>query len=150
MTVLGLDVASADWKSNGSAVITFDAETRVFEGVIAPAIAWPECDLTPAILADVIDTFVRSNGICAVSLDGPQGWRDPSTAPGTPGVGRRCEYQCRTQGKTGVYPRTYPRTQRTWFEFCVDLFGALLAKPGVMLADPDPLAVAPAVGYVVL
>jgi hypothetical protein len=69
-------------------------------------------------------------------MDGPQGWRDPATPEGTPGVGRRCEYECRTQGKTGAYPRTYPGTQRPWIEFCIDVYADLLARRGVALADP--------------
>jgi Protein of unknown function (DUF429) len=69
-------------------------------------------------------------------MDGPQGWRGPATPAGAPGVGRRCEYECRTQGKTGAYPRTYPGTQRPWIDFCIEVFANLLARPGVALADP--------------
>jgi hypothetical protein len=140
-TVLGIDLGSAKWSSVGSATIEFDGEAHVFTRVVAGAIAWPTVPLTPGALADVIDAFARREGVRAVALDGPQGWRDPATAEGTRGVGRRCEYECRTQGKTGAYPRTYPETQRVWIEFCVDVFAKLLANPGVELADP---AVAPA------
>jgi uncharacterized protein DUF429 len=135
-TVLGIDLASSKWSSVGSATIEFDDEAHVFTRVMAGAITWPEIPLTPEALADTIDVFTRREGVCAVALDGPQGWRDPATVEEMPGVGRRCEYECRTQGKTGVYPRTFPGTQRAWIEFCVDVFAKLLAKPGVVLADP--------------
>jgi hypothetical protein len=135
-TVLGIDLASAKWSSVGSATIDFDDELNTFTRVVAGAIAWPTGPLTPDALADAIDAFARREGVRAVALDGPQGWRDPATPEGTRGVGRRCEYQCRTQGKTGAYPRTYPGTQGTWIEFCVDVFAKLLARPGVVLADP--------------
>jgi len=135
-TVLGIDLASAKWSSVGSATIEFDDEADAFTSVVAGAIAWPALPLTPAALADAIDAFARRKGVCAVALDGPQGWRDPATPEGTRGVGRRCEYECRTQGKTGAYPRTFPGTQRAWIEFSVEVFANLLARPGVALADP--------------
>jgi len=148
-TVLGIDLASTKWSSVGSATIGFDDEANSFTRVVAGAIVWPAAPLTPDALADATDAFARREGVCAVALDGPQGWRDPATTEGAPGVGRRCEHACRTQGKTGAYPRTFPSTQRKWIEFCVEVFANLLARPGVELADP---AAAPSAltNYVVL
>ncbi len=148
-TVLGIDLASSKWSSVGSATVEFDDEANTFTRLVAGAITWPTVPLTSGALADAIDAFARREGVCAVALDGPQGWRDPATPEGTAGVGRRCEYECRTQGKTGVYPRTFPGTQRKWIEFCVEVFADLLAGPGVALADPaaDPGSSG---GYVVL
>lgn len=145
--MLGIDLASAKWSSVGSATVEFDEEefTRVLPG----AIAWPGVPLTPQALADAIDGFARREGICAVAMDGPQGWRDPATPEGTKGVGRRCEYDCRTQGKTGAYPRTYPGTQRAWIEFSVDVFADLLGRPGVALGDPTAAA-KPPTSYLVI
>lgn len=134
--VLGIDLASSKWSAVGSATIEFDDEADRFTRVVAGAIRWPAAALTPEALADSIDAFARREGVCAVALDGPQGWRDPATPAATPGVGRRCEYMCRTQGKTGVYPRTFPGTQRGWIAFCVEVFANLLGRPGVALADP--------------
>jgi hypothetical protein len=134
--VLGIDLASSSWEAVGSATVTFDAKCGEFVEVVAGAIDWPQTALTPHALAGAIDSFARNEQICAVAMDGPQGWRDPATPDGTPGVGRRCEYECRTQGKTGAYPRTYPGTQRPWIEFCVDVYADLLARSGVALADP--------------
>jgi Protein of unknown function (DUF429) len=135
---LGIDLASSSWASVGSATVAFD-DAGAFTEVVAGTIAWPAVPLTPRALADAIDLFVRRHRICAVAMDGPQGWRDPETPVGTPGVGRRCEYECRTQGKTGIHPRTYPGTQSAWIEFCVAVFAELLSKPGVVLADPVAL-----------
>jgi hypothetical protein len=145
--VLGIDVASSSWAANGSALIEFDETT--FGRVVAPAIKWPSEQLTSASLAAAIDAFARDSAIDAIALDGPQGWRDPDTAAGTPGVGRRCEYECRTQGKVGVYPLTYPRNQRLWIEFSIRLFDELLARPGVILAGDTPVHRSTD-GYVVL
>jgi len=116
-------------------VIAFDDSSGRFASVTPDAIQWPRVALNPESLADAIDTFVRETGVCVVALDGPQGWRDPDTEAGQPGVGRHCEYLCRTPGKTGTYPRTYPGNQRPWIEFSIELFASLLAKPEVELAD---------------
>lgn len=147
--VLGIDLASASWADNGSALLELDADKTRFVSVTPGAIAWPSSPLTASALADAIDAFARSRGVSAVALDGPAGWRDPSTPPELPGVGRRSEYSCRTQGKTGAYPQTYPRTQRAWIEHCIEVFDALLAKPGVVLAN-EPDAAPPAGGYMLL
>jgi hypothetical protein len=147
--VLGIDLASSKWSSVGSATIEFDLDEKTFTTVASGAIAWPAIPLTPEALADAIDRFARSAKVSAVALDGPQGWRDPATPDGTPGVGRRCEYECRTQGKTGPYPRTYPGTQRRWIEFCIEVFASLLARPGAVLAEPGAVADAND-GYLVL
>jgi len=148
-TVLGIDVASSKWSAVGSATVEFDDEANAFTRVVAGAITWPAVPLTAEALADAIDAFARREGVRAVALDGPQGWRDPATAEGTPGVGRRCEYECRTQGKTGAYPRTFPGTQRAWIEFSVEVFANLLARPGVELAEPA-LKPSASTSYVVL
>ncbi|HYV67110.1 MAG TPA: hypothetical protein VE964_12770 [Myxococcales bacterium] len=147
--VLGIDLASSKWSSVGSATVEFDGRAARFTRVVPGAIAWPATELTPGALADAIDQFARREGVCAVALDGPQGWRDPATPDDTPGVGRRCEFECRTQGKTGIHPRTFPGTQRGWIEFCVDVFAHLLGKPGVALADPAGCAAGPG-AYVIL
>lgn len=145
-TVLGIDVASASWSDVGAAALDFH-DHRISAIVPAP-IAWPGTPLTPEALAFAIDNFARKNSVSAVALDGPQGWRDPDTALNLPGVGRRCEYLCRAQGKTGVYGRTYPGTQRNWIEFSIELFKQLLSLPGVILADRE--GVRAAEGYLVL
>lgn len=133
--VLGIDVASANWSSIGTAAIDFNDDDKRFIGVYPGVIEWPATALTPQALADVVDRFARDNEVSAVALDGPQGWRSPDTPAGEFGVGRKCESCCYTQGKTGVYPTTYPGNQRPWIEFSIDLFAALLRKPGVELAN---------------
>jgi hypothetical protein len=146
--VLGVDLASGKWSDNGSALLELDRDR--FTGLTAPAIVWPSRTLDPGAMAAAIDAFARAEGVCAVSLDGPQGWRDPGTPDGTPGVGRRCEYACRTQGKTGVRPVTFPSTQRPWIEFCIEVFDRLLALPDVSLANDPAHLMAPKTGYVLL
>ncbi len=147
---LGIDLASANWRSNGSATIEFDVAQKTIARVITPAVTWPTGPLNARAMARAIDAFARKNGISAVALDGPQGWRDPKTPPGVPGVGRRSEYECQTQGKAGVYPNTYPGNQRPWIEFSVDVFSELLANPGVALTDAGSLRAPPTSGYLLL
>jgi hypothetical protein len=150
LKVLGIDVASAEWSSIGNAVITFDSRSQTFQGVQAGVIRWPTAKLTASVLANALKDYARRNGVCAIALDGPQGWRDPGTPEGTPGVGRRCEYESRTQAKTGVYPMTFPGNQRPWIEFCIDVFAELLEAESVFLADPTAPRSAPSDGYLLV
>lgn len=150
LKVLGIDLASSEWSSIGNAVLTFDSASQTLQNVQAGVIQWPTHALTASELATAIDDYARADGVCAIALDGPQGWRDPATPEGTRGVGRRCEYECCTQAKTGVYPMTFPRNQRPWIEFCVDVFAELLERDRVLLADPTLERSAPREGYLLV
>lgn len=150
MRSLGIDVASSTWGNNGSALVEFDVSANIVSRVVPGAISWPEDPLSPHALARAIDEYAQSNGVRAIALDGPQGWRDPSTDPGLPGVGRRCEYESRTQGKTGIYPTTYPGNQRSWIEFSIELFDELLRIGNASLADSLPSSQAPSSKYYLL
>jgi len=129
MRALGIDLASSFWAANGSALVEFSPLR--FERAACGAIRWPSAPLSARALAEAIDDHARSQGATAVALDGPQGWRDPASS--APGVGRSCERACRTQGKTGVWPKTYPGTQRAFFEFCIEVFAELAGKPYAVL-----------------
>ncbi len=133
--VFGVDLASASWSDNGSAVLTFTVGGQTWNGIKIPALAWPDSQLTPAGMAKAIDDFALANGVAAVALDGSQGWRAPETPEGTPGVGRRCEWRCHTQGKTGIAGKTYPQTQCGWVTFCIDVFEELLSLGHTQLGD---------------
>lgn len=85
-------------------------------------------------VADAIDAFALANGVAALSIDGPQGWRDAG-APVEQGVGRACERRARTLGKTGVAGTTFPANQIGWIGFSIELFDELLRRPHVRLAN---------------
>jgi hypothetical protein len=89
-------------------------------------------------MARAVDEAAHEHDALAVALDGPHAWRDPATPPDAPGAGRRAEFALATQGKLGVHPLTYPRTQRAWCELSIDVFDALLALPQVNLAPDRP------------
>ena len=137
--VLGIDLACRAWRDNGSAVLEFrPGENPAWVAVTPGAIQWPQAPtaLTAQAMAAHILQFVTENKIRAISLDGPQGWRDPVRGPANRrGVGRWCEYLARCQGKVGQYGRTYPRTQRGWFTFCIDVFAILRRHEGIALAE---------------
>lgn len=137
--VLGIDLACRSWRDNGSAVLEFQpGENPAWVAVRPSAIVWPQAPLSPSPqgLANHILQFVTENKIHAISLDGPQGWRDPFPEPATrPGVGRWCEYLAHCPAKAGGFGVTYPAAQMGWFEFCVELFAALRANPLIALAE---------------
>ena len=137
--VLGIDLACKDWSDIGSALVGFDRHR--FTEAMPGAITWPAADLTPSAAADAIDAFARARGVAAISIDGPQGWRDPAAPARRKGVGRACEYATRTPGKTGTHGVAYPSTFLRWIQFSIDVFADLLARPDVaLLNDPggDP------------
>ena len=109
-------------------------------------VPWPETGRPSAAeLARAIDGFARANEIRAVSIDGPQAWRDPRRPP-SEGVGRACERATRTPGKTGA-GRTFPENYLAWTTLSLELFAALRALPGVEVADSED---ARAASYLVL
>jgi hypothetical protein len=124
--VLGIDLASSSWKNNGSALLSFTSGNNPeWIQVEYNCISWPNLGITPEAMANTIENFVKQHGIHAVSLDGPQGWRDP-ISENLKGVGRFCEYEANCQGKTGVYGKSYPQTQCKWMSFCIEVFALLL------------------------
>lgn len=135
LMVLGVDLAYTNWPGNGSATITFhDAQ---WQDCSTGVIGWPDGPITPQAMVKTIDDFVCSKGIAGVSLDGPQGWRDPR-AQGPPerlGVGRLCEYETQTPGKTGTYGTGYPRSWAHMANFCAQVFEGLLQTGRAILAN---------------
>ena len=145
-SVLGIDLACRSWKDIGSAVVAFD--TQCFTKAIPDAIDWPAENLTPSTVARAIDAHARSHQVAAVSIDGPQGWRDPAASSTRKGVGRVCEYLTHTPGKTGPRGVAYPRTFLRWIQFSIEVFSELLEHPDVVLAnDPSGDVPAPQSGY---
>jgi hypothetical protein len=135
MRVLGVDLACS-WASQGSALLEFDGGrwTNCRPG----AIEWPDEACDPSAVAQAIERFTIEHHVQAVSLDGPQGWRDPTTVRRF--VGRQCELETHTPGKTGTYYTTYPRTWRRWVGFCIDVFARLLGgNRAILVNDPAHL-----------
>jgi hypothetical protein len=128
--VLGIDLAT-NWRSIGSAVLSFDGARWI--NCTTGAIVWPRSTCDAAAIADAILGFALENNISAISLDGPQGWRDPLT----PGrfVGRECERLTRTPGKTGTFGVAKPQTWIRWIQCSIDVFEHLLGTQHAILAN---------------
>ncbi len=121
LKVLGVDLACKSWGDNGTCLLSFETETQSWDTVILNCVRWPQHELTAQNMAKALHQFIRQEHLAGISLDGPQGWREPN-APARPGVGRLCEYEARCQGKTGEYGITFPRPQFTWIKYCIDVF----------------------------
>ena len=139
--VLGIDLACRSWDDIGSALVAFKNEC--FRNAVPGVMAWPSEDLTPAAVARCIDVFARDRDVAAVSIDGPQAWRDPTTPAKRPGVGRACEYETRTPGKTGTCGVAYPSTFLRWIRFSISVFAELLSRHDVVLVNDDASDIAP-------
>ena len=139
--VLGLDLACRSWNDIGSALVAFGG--GCFRDAVPGVMAWPTEGLTPSAVARCIDVFARDRDVAAVSIDGPQAWRDPTTPSDRPGVGRACEYETRTPGKTGTRGVAYPSTFLRWIQFSIDVFAELLRRPDVALVNDRAANIAP-------
>ncbi len=138
LRVLGVDLASKSWSDSGSAILEFQISPQPkWLSAQYGCIEWPDCDLTSAAMAEVIHSYVAENMLDAVSLDGPQGWREPKPEI-RGGVGRWCEYLAACPGKTGKYGKTYPGTYRNWIQFSLEVFETLIDRSDFQLANnPD-------------
>ena len=103
--VLGVDLAIKSWNDNGTAVLEFDQNS--WKSCELYAVKWPAGKPTPDAMADLLDTYARANGIAAIGLDGPQGWREANvTLDDRRGVGRLAEFEVKAPGKVGEYGKT--------------------------------------------
>jgi hypothetical protein len=139
-TVLGIDLACRTWQDTGTALLSFTAgDSQRWQTARCSVISWPAEPVSAEAMSKVIDAFALEHRVAAVSVDGPQGWRQPETED-RPGVGRWCEYLARTQGKTGTYGVTYPGTQVGWIRFSIEVFERLVAMGHALLVnEPAPL-----------
>ena len=137
LKVLGIDLACRSWADNGSALLAFGGVPSAWSLCEVGAIRWPKAPLSPAAMARAIDAFAIAHGVGAVSIDGPQGWRSP-LAGARRGVGRLCENEARTPGKTGKFETTYPGNYVGWVRFSIAVFQELLSLGRATLAnDPE-------------
>jgi predicted kinase len=145
--VLGVDLASGAWRDNGTALLEFDDDG--WRAVRPGIVVWPASGRPSAAeLAARIDAAAREHGVGAVSLDGPQGWRDPDAPPGW---GRESERQARTPGKVGPPRSCVPGTYLGWVCLSIDVFDDLAARAGVGLVATTELPLrAPENGYLLL
>ena len=129
-SVLGIDMACS-WANLGSAILEFSEGrwSASATGVVTPSSAI--CD--PRAVANQIDRIASSTGCSAVGIDGPQGWRDPLANRSF--VGRLCEWETHTPGKTGTYNKVYPGTLLSWITFSISVFDHLLANGRAILAN---------------
>lgn len=139
LRVLGVDLASASWRDNGTALLSFSADG--WHSVDVGVISWPTSGRPDATtLAAAIDGYCKEHRVVAVSLDGPQGWRDPAAGPGW---GRASDRAARTPGKMGP-PRTcVPGTYIGWVSLCVEVFDCLLTHPHAELVNGSALRLSP-------
>jgi predicted kinase len=147
--VLGVDLASGRWRDNGTALLSFGADGR-WETIEPGVVRWPSGGRPNAeAIAEGLDAFCLAHAVSAMSLDGPQGWRDPGLPSGW---GRAAERASRTPGKTGPPGSCVPGTYLGWVTLSVEVFERLQRLPHVELAnDPvERMEMPPPGRYVVL
>jgi hypothetical protein len=94
----------------------------------------PKCPkLEPARCAEAIWSFCEKQTINVLLLDGPQGWKDPSSK--LP-FSRQCEKLWKAPGKMGLCGQAKPRSFATFGRFSIDLFARLTQRGAQLVAEP--------------
>jgi hypothetical protein len=130
--VAGIDLG-LDWPTLGSAMMSF-AGAQWLHWYLGP-IQWPSSRCVPETIVAAIVEFALGNNVSAISLDGPQGWRDPFAASSF--VGRECERVTKTPGKTGTFGLSIPSTWLRWICSSIKVFDLLLSSGYGILAPND-------------
>lgn len=128
-SVMGIDLASRSWSDTGTALLEFDGPTGPWTSAKTGVIDWPSGAVTAAAMADELDRAARTLEVSAVSIDGPQGWRDPAAKHSF--CGRACEREARTPGKVGAFGVAFPGNYLGWVQYSIEVFELLLARPHV-------------------
>jgi len=82
--------------------------------------------------AQAIFDFCKKHKVRIVILDGPQGWKDPSS-PLT--HSRHCEKILLTPGKTGTVGRSKPGNYTPFISFSIDVFARLVTLGGELVSN---------------
>jgi hypothetical protein len=82
--------------------------------------------------ARAIFEFCKKHKVRIVILDGPQGWKDPSSPlPHS----RHCEKILFTPGKTGTVGRSKPGSYTPFISFSIDVFAQLVTLGGELVSN---------------
>ncbi|MBI1941872.1 MAG: DUF429 domain-containing protein [Acidobacteria bacterium] len=99
----------------------------------------------PQQCAHAISSYCRKHGVRVLLLDGPQGWKDPSSKlPHS----RHCEKLLHAQGKVGPRGSAKPRSFAAFANFSIELFAALLKEGGKLVRNR--LVSFPRIGFLVV
>lgn len=121
MKAISVDVASRRYRDMGIAVVERRGD-GVFASLHDPESLGLRGSPDPEALADALRELGERVGAAGVMLDGPQGWKSPSSAPAHCRV---CEKKLATPGKTGVPREVKPPSMARYVEFSIDVFDAL-------------------------
>src|SRR5438093_4397805 len=84
--------------------------------------------------ASAIAEFCKNKNVSLVFIDGPQGWKDPSSELR---YCRRAEKLLNTPGKTGTKGTVLPRSFKRFVEFSIDLFKELVDLGGSLVENKE-------------
>jgi hypothetical protein len=129
--VLSVDLAAKKYEDNGIAFISYRGRKPRFPipsdlGLGGKPSTWD--------LAAALNTFCEKEGVTALLLDGPQGWKSPKTRIDHMRV---CERVLNTPGKTGIIGSVKPATYLRYITFSINLFHILRVDYGWSLLTED-------------
>lgn len=119
MNILSVDLAWKRYQDFGIAFL--EADSRLPQFPTPEEIGLIE-DPNPVDCAKALEKFCQASEISVLLLDGPQGWRSPSSPIEHM---RLCERVFNTPGRTGNPGQVKPRTYLPYIQFSIDLFQQL-------------------------
>lgn len=129
--VLSVDLAHRRYKDLGIAYLPASGNNVQ---VLQPESLGLHDTPNPEALAAALATFCDHEGVNAMLLDGPQGWRYPISQIDHM---RLSERVLNTPGKTGNPGNVKPRTYLGYIQFSIDLFSSLRLEHGWELLTQD-------------
>lgn len=143
--VLSVDLALDDYEDFGLCVLESRSGSAAAAEFMLPSEIGLKGQPDPQRCAAALAAYCDSSGVSVLLLDGPQGWKDPTTREAD---SRVCEALLGTATKMQLPGVAAPPQFLPYARFSVALFAAL-AERGAVLPDFEPFALPPA-GYLLL
>jgi len=144
--VLSVDLALKSYDDFGCCLLASETGEVAAAEFPTPAGTGLKGRPEPQRCADALAAYCEERGVSVLLLDGPQGWKDPTTRNEH---ARICERLLSTPGKMGLPPDgVLPGPFLSFARFSVDLFAAL-AERGAVRPDFEPFTV-PEEGFLLL
>jgi hypothetical protein len=123
MAIVSVDLAYRDYQDFGVAILDLGPNGATYE--LASLIRRKDARPTPDDVADMLIEICSNSNALVILLDGPQGWKDPSSDLTHC---RKCERILNTPAKTGLPGIVKPASYFGFVEFSIQVFNAFDAR----------------------
>jgi hypothetical protein len=132
--VLSIDLAYTTVRNVGICLLEEDRGAVTAYDFLQPSRLGLSDPPVPGVFAKAIHAFCLDEGISLLILDGPQGWKDPSS---TLVHCRRCERILNAPAKTGIVGQVKPANYTRFVEFSIAIFANLTEREALLATGPS-------------